>query len=91
MRRILKISAILVAAGSLALWLATGAHRGWTKTSVAIEKTDEVTGLKYQEYEKRFVAGVEVPAAGLALASVLGLASCFVGRRPTMPVNPIAR
>ena len=87
MKRVLKTSAILVAAGTLALWLATGAHRGWTKTRVAIEKTDEVTGLTYTEYEKRFVAGVEVLAVGLGVASALGVASCFFGRRPAKPVN----
>jgi hypothetical protein len=87
MKRFLRASAILAAAGSLALWLATGAHRGWTKTSVAVEKTDEVTGLTYADYEKRFVAGVEILAAGLAVASALGVASCFLGRRPAKPVN----
>ena len=87
MKRVLKTSAVLVALGTLTLWLATGAHRGWTKTSVAVEKTDEVTGLTYQEYEKRFVAGVEILAAGLAVASTLGVASCFLGRRPAKPLR----
>jgi len=87
MKRFLKVSAILIAAGSLTLWLVTGAHRGWTKTSVAVEKTDEVTGLTYTEYEKRFVAGVEILAVGLAVASALGVGSCFLGRRPGKSVN----
>ena len=87
MKRFLRASALLVAAGSLTLWLVTGAHRGWTRTSVAVEKTDEVTGLSYTEYEKRFLAGVEILAVGLAVASALGVASAFLGRRPAKPAN----
>ena len=87
MKRFLRASALLVAAGSLTLWFVTGAHRGWTRTSVAVEKTDEVTGLTYTEYEKRFVAGVEILAVGLAVASALGVGACFLGRRPGTSVD----
>ena len=36
---------VLLAAG--ATWLATGANRGWTKTSVPVKTLDEVTGIVY--------------------------------------------
>lgn len=81
MRRALQLAAAAVLALALAGWLATGAHRGWTKTSVAIEKTDDVTGLTYPEYEKRFVAGVDLLGAAAALALALAAGSLLV-RRP---------
>ena len=80
MKWALRVLALLIAASTLALWIAGSAHRGWTKTSVAIEKTDEVTGLVYREYEKRFVPGVDALAAGLGLAVILGGASWVVAR-----------
>jgi hypothetical protein len=71
MRRWLVRTALLFAVATLATWLATGAHRGFTQTSVAVEKTDEVTGLTYREYQPRFVAGVEVLGLGLGAALAL--------------------
>lgn len=81
MRRSLTLLSMVVAVASLTLWLATGAARGFTKTSVPVEKTDEVTGLTYREYERRFVAGVDVLGAGLGAAALLFGASRFCGRR----------
>jgi len=72
---------------TLFAWLAGGAHRGWTKTSMPVEKTDEVTGLTYREYERRFQPGVDLLAAGLATAAMLGLAAWVVGRK-TAPARP---
>lgn len=71
LRRWFLGAAVLLAVATLAVWLVTGAHRGFTQTSVAVEKTDEVTGLSYREYEPRFVAGVEVLGAGLGAALLL--------------------
>jgi hypothetical protein len=45
--------------------MATGAHRGWTKTQVATITVDEITGIAGRSYEKQFVAGVEFLGAGL--------------------------
>jgi hypothetical protein len=74
-RRLLRVAAALIAAVVLAGWWMGGAHRGWSQTSVAIEKTDEVTGLSYRDYERRFVPGLELLGAGLGLAVLVGLAS----------------
>ncbi len=87
LRSILRRLAAGLAAVTLIVWLAGGAHRGWTKTSVPVEKTDEVTGLTYREYEPRFQPGVDLLAAGLAIAAVLGLATWVVGRK-TPPTRP---
>lgn len=81
MKRGLLLLAVLLALGTLTLWLGTGAHRGWTRTSVAVEKTDEITGLTYREYESRFVPGVDVLGAGLLGALVLATAGALVRAR----------
>jgi hypothetical protein len=86
MKRWLQVLAALLALGTLTLWLATGAHRGWTRTSAAVEKTDEITGLTYREYESRFIAGVDVLGAGLLGALVLaGSAALWRGRSRHLP------
>lgn len=81
LRSILRRLAAGLAAVTLIGWLAGGAHRGWTKTSVPVEKTDEITGLTYREYERRFQPGVDLVACGLAVAALLGLAAWGVGRK----------
>lgn len=72
MRLALVILAALCAFTGIGMWAAGGFHRGWTKTSVAVEKTDEVTGIVYREYEDKFVPGVEFPIAGVGGGIVLG-------------------
>ena len=62
-------------------WLLGGAHSGWTRTSLPVEKTDEITGLTYREYERRFQPGVDFLAAGVVIAAGLGGISCIAGRR----------
>jgi hypothetical protein len=78
MRSTLYTLAALVALAGCGIWWAGGAHRGWTKNKVAVEKIDEVTEIAYVEYEDRFVPGVEFPLASLALAFVLGGVALFV-------------
>jgi hypothetical protein len=75
MRPCLRTAAVLIAAATLTAWLMTGASRGWTKTSVAVESTDEITGLSYRTYEKRFQPGIDFLSGGLALAFLMGLVS----------------
>jgi len=77
----MRMMAVVLPVGTLAIWLYTGANRGWTKTSVAVEKIDDVTGLEYREYEKRFVPGVDFLAAGLGAGLVAGGLSWLVGLR----------
>ena len=83
MRRWLTMLSAFVAVVTVTVWVATGANRGFTKTSVAVEKTDEVTGLTYRDYEHRFVAGVELLGLGLGLSAVL-----FGGSRLCRPRIP---
>ncbi len=75
--RIAAGAALLAAAG---VWLAGGAHRGWTATSVVEMRQDEVTGIEFPVRKAAFVPGVEFPAAGGAVALAL-LALSFLPRR----------
>jgi flagellar biosynthesis protein FlhB len=75
MKAALRILALMVAAGALATWLATGARRGWTQTTVDVKKLDEVTGIEQIIHEERFVAGVDFLGAALLGAGILAGAS----------------
>ena len=65
MKKALQALAVLVGVGAMATWLATGAHGGWTRTSVAKIVVDEVTGIESPTYERTFVAGVDFLAEEL--------------------------
>jgi hypothetical protein len=82
MKRILKLLSLLVLVAALATWLATGANRGWTKTSVAVKTLDEVTGIEGITYQKIFLPGVDFLGAAFGGAALLAGASLFF-RRPT--------
>jgi hypothetical protein len=58
-RRILQAASLVVVLGAIALWLFTGANRGWTKTSVQLKSVDPVTGLDEIRWKKQFVPGVD--------------------------------
>ena len=98
MRRTFRRLALALALAAIATWLATGASRGWTKTSVEKRTPDPVTGLEGITYEKRFVAGVDfLGAALLAAGALAGRTSSVCGFRtnraicslsaPTSPSN----
>jgi len=83
MRTGLRFLALLLLVAAAATWLATGANRGWSKTSVPVAKKDPVTELEYQEFEKRFAPGVDFLGAALLGAAVLGGASFLFRKKPT--------
>ena len=85
MKHLLQALAALVAAGAIATWLATGAHRGWTKTSVQKMTLDEITGIESPSYEKRFVAGVDFLGAALLGAAALAGVSFFFRKQTLKP------
>jgi len=76
-RRVFRLVALVVALAGVAFWLAGGAHRGWTRTSVAVRMQDEVTGLEAIRYERRFVPGVDFLAAVLGAAGLVAGVSCL--------------
>ena len=71
MKRLFRILAGVIAVATVGLWLAAGAHRGWTKTSVPIKSVDEVTGLEGITYERRFVPGLDFLGGALLGAGLL--------------------
>lgn len=78
MKTTLRTLAAVLALGAVGLWLATGASRGWTKTSVPVKQLDAVTGIEGVTYEKRFVPGVDFLGGALcASAMVAGLSFLF--------------
>ena len=80
-RQLLRLAAVILIVVALGVWLATGANQGWTKTSVPVKKTDEVTGITVDEYQKRFVPGVDFLGATLLASGFLAGAS-FLFHRP---------
>jgi hypothetical protein len=81
MKKTLRVLAVLVLLAAGATWLATGASRGWTKTSVMVKTPDPVTGLDGISYEKKFIAGVDFLGAAALGAGLLAAASLFF-RKP---------
>ncbi|MDF3059151.1 MAG: hypothetical protein K0R17_3366 [Rariglobus sp.] len=77
----LRLTSIAALLATLGLWLATGAHLGWTRTSKVIVRHDEITGIDFPVREKTFVAGVEILAAGTAFAAALAGTSLLSSRR----------
>ena len=53
---ILRALATSVAVGGIGIWLATGAHRGWTRTSEVEMRRDEITGIDDIGVELHFVS-----------------------------------
>jgi hypothetical protein len=81
MKSILRILAGLVVLTAALFWVATGANRGWTKTSVPIKTTDEVTGIEGVAFEKKCVPGLDFLGVALLGAAVLTGASVFASNK----------
>ena len=87
MRRILQRIALGLAVAVVAGWLALGANRGWTKTSVTRWQKDPVTEIDGPVVEKRFVPGIDLLAVCLTGALALFIASLFVSKTKNKPVS----
>ena len=68
------VAAILVLAAA-GMWLAMGANRGWSKTSVPVKRTDEITGITVDDYQKHFVPGIDFLGVALLGSGILAGAS----------------
>ena len=85
MRRTLQWTAALAALAAVALWLARGAHRGWTQTQVPVKTLDEITGIEGITYRRHWVPGLDFLAVAGLGAGVLWGASLVCRRQ--VPVN----
>ena len=70
----MAVLAVLVAGTT---WLVTGANRGWTRTSEAVETLDPVTGIEGITYVKKFKPGVDFLGGGAVVGVALAGASIF--------------
>jgi hypothetical protein len=86
MKKILQLLAVLVLLAAAITWLATGANRGWTKTSVQVKTLDEVTGIEGITYKKQFLPGVDFLGAAIGGAALLAGVSLFF-RNKNKPTN----
>ena len=78
MKSALRLLALAILLAAIGYWFATGANRGWTKTSVPIKTVDDVTGIEGVTYQKKFIPGVEfLAAAGAASVLCVGLSFLF--------------
>jgi hypothetical protein len=80
-RKLLRIVAAFLALVGLAVWLASGANRGWTKNRVEKRTVDEVTGIEGITYEDRFVPGVDFLGGTLVGAGLLAGVSFLIRKR----------
>ena len=84
MKKILQILALAVVLAAGLTWLATGANRGWTKTSVPVKTLDDVTGIEGITYQSKFLPGVDfLGAAGIAAAALAGTSFLFRNKNKT--------
>lgn len=81
MKKTLLILGLLAALGTAVVWAALGANRGWTKTSVPVKITDEITGIEAITYEKKFVPGVEFLGAGVLGGGFLAACSLLFRKK----------
>ncbi len=81
MAKIIRIIALIIALVAVAGWAATGAHRGWTKTTVDKLIVDETTGIVSPIPEKKLVIGVDILGAALAGSAALAGVSVFVRKK----------
>lgn len=77
----LRILALIFALCVVLAWVGLGANRGFTKTAIAIKKTDPVTEIEFTEYQKGIVPGVDFLAAGL-IGSGVFFALSFLPFKP---------
>lgn len=82
MKKSLRLLSLTVALAAAGTWLATGANRGWTKTSVEKKTLDEVTGLDAITYEKKFAPGLDFLGGALLGAGALAGASLLFRNKP---------
>ncbi|MFM8617961.1 MAG: hypothetical protein ACKOTE_06655 [Opitutaceae bacterium] len=86
---LLRTLAAALAVGGVGVWLATGAHRGWTRTSEVEMRRDEITGIDYPVRREKFTAGVEIPLVALGGAALLAVGAAVLRprERPSGPAG----
>jgi len=81
MRTKIQVSALLLALCVLGFWCLRGDHRVWTATSVPVKRVDPITQIEVDDYQPRFVPGVDFLVGGMIVAGFLTGSSFLFGRR----------
>ena len=92
MKRTLRTLAALLVLAAAGFWLAAGANRGWTKTSVPKRTLDEVTGIEGISYERKFVPGLDFLGVAIVGAGILAGVSFLFRAKPvesSQPTQPV--
>lgn len=74
-------AAAIAAGGGLAVWLATGAHTGWSQTRIPHTIVDEITEIEAVVFEDGFVAGVDFLGSAFLAAAILCAIRWMIRRR----------
>src|SRR5688572_28037704 len=85
MRTGLRVVAATLLFATVGFWAAKGAHTGWSMNQVPVKQTDEITGIEFVTYEKRFVPGIEFLGGGAGFATGLFVVSLLFKRKTTNP------
>ena len=88
MKRVLRISAFVLAMAGAFAWVALGANHGWTRTSVAVKTVDDVTGIVGIQYHKQFVPGLDFLGGALLVAGLLAGTSFFFDNQKLKRLKP---
>lgn len=83
MRTKFRIAGLFLALAVTVFWLFGGPNLGWTKTSAPRKRVDPVTELEVNDYEPRFIPGVDFLAGGLGVAGLLAASSFFFRKTPS--------
>ena len=77
MKRKLRLLALAVALVGAVFWFFGGPNLGRTQTRIPVIRKDAATGREVQEWESRFVPGVDFLVGALACAAVIVVISTF--------------
>lgn len=83
MRKLTRILAIALLAGTLLTWGLRGGRLGWSQTAIPTVKVDSITEIEFTEYESRFVPGIDFLGAGIAGAVALFCISFLIRKTQT--------
>lgn len=81
----LRVVAAVLLVATVGFWAAKGAHTGWSMNQVPVKQLDEITGIEFVTYEKRFVPGIEFLGGGVGFATGLFVVSLLFKRKTTNP------
>ena len=80
-KKIIRIIASILLAGTILTWVIAGSNTGWTKTVINEMQTDEITGLEFPVEKKVFYPGVDFLGMGSLLAIGIFTTSLIIRKK----------